>query len=145
MKILNKTLIAIIMLSFFMINGNSNAQNANHVYTIQKWRVVIPANGSSAELDKLLQEWHDKIVMKNDKVISEIVMRHNTGSDSRDLLFVTEYANWNDIDAADKIQWNLVDQAWPNKDDRKEYFDTWNKYGRFHSDEIMTEKSKLRK
>lgn len=145
MKKSNGILTVIILSLFLIINGNINAQSSNHVYTLQKWKVKIPANGSGAELNKLLKEWHDKIVMKNDKVISERVLRHNTGSDSRDLLIITEYANWNDIEAADKLQWKLFDEAWPNKDDRKKFFDTWNKYAKYHSDEIMTGRAKLRK
>lgn len=139
-------ILSLILISlFFLYNGNTEAQSNNHVYTLQKWKIKIPPNGSGAEFNKLLEEWHDKIVMKNDKVISERVLRHNTGSDSRDLLIITEYANWNDIEAADKLQWKIVDEVWPDKKERSKFFDTWNKYAKYHSDEIMTERSKLRK
>ncbi|GBD91163.1 hypothetical protein BMS3Abin04_01889 [bacterium BMS3Abin04] len=138
--------LTVIVLAFFLFfNGSVNAQSEVHVYTLTTWKMTVPEDGSNKELNQLFKEWSDKITKKNDKILSEKVLRHQSGSDSRDWLIITEYANWDDINAADKIQVKLIDKAWPNKDDRRKYFKTFRKYSVFHSDEIMNEIPSLTK
>ncbi len=108
------------------------------VYTVTTWKVSIPENGSNAEFISLLQEFHKKIVVPNNKIVSERALRHLSGSDSRDLTFITEYASWNDIDAAGTIQGELIEKAWPDETSRKEFFKKFNKYFLMHTDEIYS-------
>ena len=63
-------------------------------------------------------------------------MRHASGSDSRDLVIITEYASWNDIDAAATRQGELMDTAWGDEAASKEFFKKFNKYFLMHTDEI---------
>jgi len=139
-------IITTIVLAFFLLlNGNVNAQDKNHVYTISTWKMTIPQDGSNKELNQLFKDWYENITMKNDKIISEKILRHRSGSDGRDWLVITEYANWNDINEADKIQNKLVKETWPKLKDRQAYFKLFRKYTVHHSDEIMTELLNLRK
>ena len=128
---------AMVIASVFFFLNTSVAQDS-HYYTVTTWKMTVPEDGSNKELNELFKEWHDKIVSKNDKIISEKVLRHANGSDSRDWVIITEYASWNDIDAANEIQNKLVKEAWETKEARQKYFKTFGKYGNMHSDEIYT-------
>lgn len=121
-------------LLFFGIQ-NTTAQDGP-VYTVTTWKVIIPEDGSNAEFNSLLKEFKQKVTKPNSKIISERVMRHLSGSDSRDLVIITEYANWNAIDAAATEQDKLIDKAWPNESSRKEFFEKFGKYFTMHTDEI---------
>jgi hypothetical protein len=134
----------IMFAAFLLLHGTSFAQDG-HYYTVTTWKISIPEGGSNAEFMGLMKEWYDKVVTKNDKIVSEKVLRHNSGSDMRDWVFVDEYASWNDIDAAGEVQNKLVEEGWTNKDERKKFFDTFWKYVDTHSDEILQELPELRK
>ncbi len=108
------------------------------IYTVTTWKVDIPENGSNAELTTLLDEFHQKVTLPNENIVSERMMRHLSGSDSRDLIIITEYANWNDIDAAATRQGELVNTAWETEEARKEFFTKFNKYFLMHTDEIYS-------
>ncbi len=125
-------------------SASSFAQDA-HYYTVTTWKISSPEGGSMTEFNTLMQEWYDKVVSKNEKIISERVMRHSSGSDMRDWVFITEYASWNDIDAANNRQGELVNEGWPNADDRSAFFKKFWSYASTHSDEILQEKPGLRK
>lgn len=141
----NLTKIFVLLFVVMLLSGNSFAQDEGHYYTITTWKISTPEDGSNAEFNELMKEWYDKVVSKNDKIISERVMQHQSGGDMRDWVFITEYASWNDIDAANDEQNKLVDEGWPNKEKRKKYFDSFWKYVITHSDEILREKPGLRK
>jgi hypothetical protein len=143
MKQFSKIFLAI-FIAFFLFNGNSFAQDGSY-YTVTTWKISIPEGGSNAEFNKIMKEWYDKVVSKNEKIISERVMRHQSGGDGRDWVFITEYANWNDINEAGNRQNELVQEAWPNEDERREFFRKFFSYTDTHSDEIMQEVSGLRK
>ena len=127
-----------------LLSGSGFAQDGNY-FTVSTWKIVVPEGGSRAEFLELQKEWRDKIVSKNEKIISERVMRHQSGSDGRDWVFITEYANWNDIDLAAERQNELVEEAWPNEEERRAFFQKFFSYSQGHSDEIYQESPGLRK
>ena len=135
------TIIAIL----FIYSSISFAQDEGHYYTVTTWKLKVPADGSGSELNELFKEWHDKIVSKNDKILSQKVLRHQSGADMRDWVVITEYASWNEIDAAGDEQSRLVQEAWPNEDDQSAWFAKFGKYALTHSDEILQEKPELTK
>jgi methionine salvage enolase-phosphatase E1 len=139
------TKIFFVMFALILLSGSSFAQEEGHYYTVTTWKFMVPADGSNAELNELMKEWFDKVVSKNDKILSEKVLVHRSGSDMRDWVFISEYATWNDMDAANEVQNKLVDEGWPNEDDRTKFFDTFWKYVITHSDEILQEKPELAK
>jgi hypothetical protein len=126
---------AITITSLFFFLNISFAQDS-HYFTVTTWKMTVPEDGSNKELNELFKEWYEKVVSKNDKILSERVLRHSNGSDSRDWVIITEYASWNDIEAADEIQSKLVKEGWATKEERQKYFKTFGKYGNMHSDEI---------
>lgn len=140
------TQVTVAIALFCLLTGSAFSQdNEGHYYTITTWKIEIPQDGSRKEFNNLMKEWYEKITSKNDKIISERIMRHSSGSDLRDVVVITEYASWNDIDAAQKKQEELVEAAWPDKEQRQAFFKTFNKYSTTHSDEIYQETPSLRK
>jgi hypothetical protein len=135
---------AIVIAALLLFSSSSFAQDA-HYYTVTTWKVSSPEGGSMAEFNTMMKEWYDKVVSKNEFIISERVMRHQSGNDMRDWVFITEYASWNDIDAAAERQNELVDAGWPNEDERSEYFKKFFSYANTHSDEILQEIPSIRK
>jgi hypothetical protein len=63
----------------------------------------------------------------------------------RDWVVISEYASWNDMDAANDMQNKLIEEAWPNEDDRRAWFAKFGKYTITHSDEILQERPDLTK
>lgn len=116
-----------------------------HYYEITTWKLQVPQDGTRAELNDLMKEFAENVVFKNDKVISQKVMRHITGADVRDVVIISEYASWNDIDAASTMQNKLTEEAWSNEDERAQFFKDFGKYVVTHSDEILQEIPELTK
>ena len=135
--------LTIILVLFLIFGGDTVAQN--HHYTVTTWKVYVPEGGSMTEFNSLLQEYYDKVVSKNEFIISEKVMRHLSGSDMHDWVFITEYASWNDIDAASERQDELFEEGWPDEKSRQEFNKKFFSYAKTHSDEILVEQAKLRK
>lgn len=136
MRTMKSNLVALLLISLFVWTGTYGQEGP--YYTVTTWKVVIPENGSNSEFNSLLTEFQQKVSIPNKKVISETVMRHLSGSDSRDLVIISKYANWNDIDAAAALQGELINKAWPTENSRSEFFKKFNKYFLMHSDEIYS-------
>jgi hypothetical protein len=134
----------VLTFAVMLLSANIFAQDGNY-YVMTTWKFMVPEDGSNSELNDLMKEWHEKIVMKNDKIVSEKAFVHRSGADMRDWIFLSEYASWGDIEAANDMQNKLVEEGWPNEEDRDKFFDTFWKYVITHSDEILMEKSDLAK
>jgi len=139
-KLFAMALVATMIISL----SSANAQDGNY-FTVTTWKMHVPENGSKAEMLELLQEFTDKVVKKNTKVISERVLHHVSGNDMRDLVVISEFANWNDIDASGDMQNELVMKAWPEEKARDEWMKKFMKYVVTHSDEIYQEYPKMTK
>lgn len=139
-----KSIIGSLLIMALFIPVAGSAQEGNY-FTVTTWKLSIPENGTRAELNGLLNEFSEKISFNNDKVISERVLHHISGADLRDLVIISEYATWNDIDAASTMQNELINKAWPKEEDRNSFFKSWNKYVVTHSDEIYQEYPELTK
>jgi hypothetical protein len=138
------TFALVLTFAVMLLSANIFAQDGNY-YVMTTWKFMVPEDGSNSELNDLMKEWHEKVVMKNDKIVSEKVFTHRSGADMRDWIFLSEYASWGDIEAANDTQNKLVSEGWSNEEDRDKFFDNFWKYVITHSDEILMEKSELSK
>lgn len=83
------------------------------------------------------KEYLDKVVRKNELIMRQRVLTHYFTADNSELLLVTAYANWEDIEKAGERTDALVKQAWPDEKARNAYFDKKEAYYQLkHSDEI---------
>lgn len=143
MKTIKSLLGTLIVLALFV--PTSSAAQDGHYYTVTTWKLQVPQDGTRAELNDLMKEFSEKVVFKNEKIISEKVMHHISGADLRDVIIISEYATWNDIDAANNRQSELMKTAWSNDDESAAFFKSWGKYVITHSDEIYQEMPELAK
>lgn len=86
---------------------------------------------------KVEQEYFDKVTMKNDMIIGSGVYFHYFTPDDSELKLVSVYKSWNDIEESNDITDKLIEEGWPDEEERKAYFKKKNSfYSQMHSDEI---------
>jgi hypothetical protein len=141
--------ITVLLISGFVAvfsTGSVVAQaQSDHLYISTTFTTTSPEGGRLAERDSLLEIYHKQVTEKNPLILSQRVMQHFYGNDSRDLVFVTEYKGWADLDAADAKNTELFEKYWADDASRRQYNRMLNKYFAGHADEIYGEKTKLRK
>lgn len=88
---------------------------------------------------KTEQEYYDKVTNKNELIIGTEVLTHYFTANSTEVLFVTVYKTWEDIEKSDAISEDLIKKAWSDEKVRKAFFDKQRSfYTTMHSDEIYT-------
>ena len=60
-------------------------------------------------------EYHEKVVMKNEHILSATTLLHRFTMDNTEVLFVTVHSSWNGIEAASKRNNELIEDAWPDE------------------------------
>ncbi|WP_188220815.1 hypothetical protein [Flavobacterium pokkalii] len=86
---------------------------------------------------KAEQEFFDKVTSKNELIIGSDVLTHYFTENSSEILHVSAYKSWEDIEKAEKITDDLIMKAWPDEKDRKAFFEKYRSfYTPMHSDEI---------
>jgi len=143
MKTLNHK--ALILICIALFSCSMFFAQSNSFYTVTTWKINVPENGSVSEFKALFKEFQEKITNANQYVVSECVLQHLSGSDSRDLVIITEYENWNHIDAAATKQNQLMETAWKTTEARDTFFSKFNKYFLMHTDEMYTGLKELNK
>jgi len=82
-------------------------------------------------------EYHEKVTMKNEHILSATTLLHYFTSDNSEVVFVTVYPSWTAIEEAAKRNEELEKEAWPDEAVRKAFFKNQRKfYANEHSDEI---------
>jgi len=124
----------------------SFSQDGNIVY-VQTWEFQMPDGGSWTEFDSLATLLNENVVKKNPKIVSQRIVRHQWGSDSRQLIIIREYAKIEDLVLDDDNTGNELFRAyWKTDEERKAFNQAFRKYWRgHHSDEIYQEFSGARK
>jgi len=87
--------------------------------------------GSVEEREALFNEYFNKVIMKNDKIISRRELKHywsgSLGGGKIPVLLVTEYTNITDA-VTGTGNTEVIKKAWPDEDERKAFFEKRNKY-----------------
>ena len=91
----------------------------------------------NASMKSLEQEYYDKVTNKNNLIIGSEIMSHYFTENSSEILLLTAYNTWEDIEKAEVVTTELIAKGWPDENDRKAFFDNYNNlYTGYHSDEI---------
>ena len=87
--------------------------------------------GSVEEREALFNEYFNKVIMKNDKIISRRELKHywsgSLGGGKIPVLLVTEYTNITDA-VTGTGNTEAIKKAWPDEEERKAFFEKRNKY-----------------
>lgn len=96
--------------------------------------------GSQEEWLALEKEYFDKVTKKNELILGSNVLMHYFTPDNTEILLVSAYANWDNIEkAADRTD-ELIKAAWPDEAARDAFFKKRESYyATNHSDEIYRE------
>jgi hypothetical protein len=139
--------LAVILLLTFFISSQINAQDEDpHIYTVTTTEFNLPDGGSSAEWDSLNTLYMENVVNKNEYIVSQRALRHMWGNNSLDLVFITEYNSFSDIEKGQARNTELFREAWATSEERQAYNKAvGNYFGNRHSDEIYQEDSNQRK
>lgn len=130
----------------FLASGSASAQEqSNHLFVSTTMKTSMPEGGRIAERDSLMALYHEQVTKKNPHILSQRVMQHFYGNNNHDLVIVTEYKDWASIDAATTMDTELFEKYWKDEASRRQYNRAFNKYFSGHSDEIYSERTKLRK
>lgn len=125
-----------------LLLGNlSIAQEAKPYFvtaTKMHWNMNME-NFSMDEWKAVEKEYLDKVVKKNPFIKGQMFLMHYFTADNTELILVTRYDSWNDIEKAAEKTDELIKAAWPNEKDRKAFFTKKSKYySNEHSDEIYS-------
>ncbi len=143
---MKKYILITLVLSLVIISNNLFAQEeTSNIFTVTTFETKIPEGGSMAEFDSLQQVYTDNVTLKNSKIVSQRCVRHLYGSDSRQLIYITEYKSMEDMLASGPENTKLFRAAWADKEKRAEYNKLSSKYFGYHSDEIYSEVKSGRK
>lgn len=83
------------------------------------------------------QEYFDKITSKNPLIMGSEILTHYYTENSSEVLLVSVYKTWEDIEKSNDVSTDLINKAWPDEKVRKAFFDKYQSYyGPMHSDEI---------
>jgi hypothetical protein len=111
----------------------------NSVYSVQIRYLDHQMDSTErAALVGMLQEYHTKVTMKNEYVLSERNMWHFWTSDSREFATITEFADWSAIEKAGDRDSELEKQAWPDAKQRADYMKKMSSYFTHHKDAIFS-------
>lgn len=85
------------------------------------------------------QEYFDKVTSKNDLIIGSEILNHYYTENSSEILHVTAFKTWGDIEKSGEITNELVKKGWPDEKARTAFFEKYNSYySPIHSDEIYS-------
>jgi len=141
------TLMLAIALPLLFQFSELNAQSTkNTIYVVQTQYVKSTMDSTErATLASILEEYHTKVIMKNELVLSEKTMWHFWTEDSRELVSISEYADWSSIEKAGDRSAELEKQAWPDSKQRSEFMKKMSGYFSHHKDAIYNGLPKLSK
>ena len=128
-------------LIFCFSQSYSQDGNDGNVFYMQTFYIGFVEGGSTAEFDSLTSLLTTNVLNKRDKIISQRMMSHLWGSDSRQFIVVREFANMNDLHAyTDEDTSELFNAYWDTEEKRDAFSEAYSKYfGGRHSDEIYQE------
>ncbi|MFD1096866.1 hypothetical protein [Salegentibacter chungangensis] len=85
------------------------------------------------------KEYFEKVTSKNDLIIGSGFYMHYFTPDNSEIIQVSVYENWADIEKANEKNQELIEAAWPDEEKRRSFFQKQNSYySPQHSDEIYT-------
>lgn len=141
MKIIKKLLIGTLVLSFF-ICFETFAQEEEFKPVFLTVQTNYRTQDPNVDLSKWFEtekEYFDKVTAKNDLILSSGFYMHYFTPNDAEILLVNVYASWEDIEKSGEVDAKLIEEGWPNEEERNAFFQKQSSfYHAKHSDEVYT-------
>ncbi|NDP26294.1 MAG: hypothetical protein GZ087_02540 [Flavobacterium sp.] len=132
-----KFLVLGMLLFTFLLSLGVHAQEAPKPVYITVTTMHRNLDADRKDWQKTEQEFYDKVTSKNDLIIGSEILNHYFTANSSEVLLVSVFKTWEDIEKSEEISNELVKKAWPDEKARKAFFDKQGSfYTTMHSDEI---------
>ncbi|SNR63022.1 hypothetical protein [Lutibacter flavus] len=146
MKTIERILLGFLLITFTFTSVAQEKEEYKPVYiTITTGHWNSDPDTDYTDWLKTEQEYFNKVTKKNDLIIGSGYYTHYFTPDNSEILFVSVYQNWEDLENASGITDRLIEEGWPDKDKREAFFKKQSSYySAMHSDEIY-QTTKFRK
>ncbi len=95
--------------------------------------------GTAERWLEIEKDYHEKVTMKNEFIVGTEVYNHYFTEDNSEVLFISQYNSWVDIQKANDRTNELIEAAWPDSVEREKAAKERNSYyAKSHSDEIYS-------
>jgi hypothetical protein len=144
MKTNQKLLLGMLLFAFLLpmsaIAQETESEAFKSVYlTVTKGHWSEDLNVDFSDWLKTEQEYFEKVTKKNDLIISSGFYTHYFTPDNSEILFVSVYESWEDIEKSNEVTSKLIQEGWPNEEERATFFEKQSSYySNKHSDEIYS-------
>ncbi len=116
-----------------------SAQNTPKLMVVTRVHFDMNAGNTFDQWKAVEKEYFEKVTLKNDLIIGSNVLVHFYTDDNSEILFVSSYGSWEDIEKANAKSDELAKAAWPDSVQREAYFKKQGSfYTSMHSDEIRS-------
>ena len=136
---IKKSIGSIALLCTFFLPAALTAQKDPKLLVVVRVHLD-PASGHSFDEWKAVEKEHfDKVTLKNDLILGSNVLVHFFTNDNSEVLLVSAYHSWDDIEKANEKSGELAKAAWPDSVQRDAFFKKQRSfYTTLHSDEIRS-------
>ncbi|WP_304196767.1 hypothetical protein [Flavobacterium alvei] len=132
-------LASVMLILTFILSTTICAQEEQKPVFITVTTMYRNLNADGKDWRKTEQEYYDKVTSKNDLIIGSEILTHYYTANSTEILHISVYKTWEDIEKSADVSDELIKKAWPDEKARKEFFDKQRSYyTTMHSDEIYT-------
>lgn len=144
MKAITKLLILVFMLSFYgkaagqeETEQSQEEENGPVYITMTTTHWSDDPNTDFSDWLDTEKKYFENVTMKNDLIMDSGVYTHYFTPDNSEVVLVNVYRTWEDIEKANEVNQKLIEEAWPDEDERQAFFDKQQSYySRDHNDEI---------
>ena len=144
MKAINKIL-AVAFIFLVLISPQVVGQEENDEAFEPAYVVITKMHWSSddavdfSDWKQTEEEYFDKVTSKNDLILRSGVYRHFLTPDNSEILFFTVYDSWGDFENAMDVNAELIEEGWPDEEERAAFFEKQSSYyDDKHSDEMFS-------
>ena len=138
-----------ILLLMCLITAPSFAQpgteNLNMV-NVQMLKTKWPEKGTMIERDSLIAIYNEKVIRKNEHILSHREFSHWFTASNKDYMVIQEFKSFDSMQKANELNVELEKKAWPDEKQRKAFFDAMDSYFEdWHGDALYRYNPKLSK
>ncbi len=129
-------LVFVLLNSSAMLGQESNEESSSQYVTVTTLQGVKGFNFE--EWKEVEQEYFEKVTSKIDLIISHEVLMSYFAPQFAEIKLINVINSWEDIMTINEMRVTLIEEAWPDEEERKAFFEKQNSfYKSKHADEIF--------